>query len=841
MDNRIHRGVSAYIDIIKNHLIIAIAVILAVTALSIFFAAKLAIKSDLKALLPDNYHSVQQLNKMLDRIGGVESLIVTVESPNFEANKRFMDDLAARLNKLPEGTIRYIDYKVDEVKEFYEENFLYYLNSPDLDKLYNSVERRIDYEKLRHTPIFIDFTDEDPLLSEIQDIKDRNQKNYSAPVQTVENYYGGDWGRMLIMIIRPYGASLTVTNARKLIETVKNTSAQMNPDSYYPGMKVGYCGNVVSTVEEYDTLKKDIVSTAALCISLVALAIILFFLRLRIVFLLGATLLISLAWTFALTYAFIGYLNVQTAFLGSIIIGTGINYGIIVMARYVEERRKKKEHAEAMKAALNKTLSSTFLAASTTGVSFIILLMAKIKGVSQFGIIGAIGVLFCWVATIFVLPVITLATEKVRNMVKVHDMPQRKSAFFALLAKKVVLSPTKIVAGFTILAVASLILIARFAPDSIEYDFTKMRNKVSVSSGTEALEKRVSRLFKHSMTPAVVLVDSMEDAPKICDAANKKNMALPESERRVGSCYSIYNLLPSDQEAKLPKIQKFKTLLEGKDEFIAKLDPELREKIDEIKKSLTSHILSLKDVPSALTKHFKDLKGQEGVVVFINPMPGMLLSDGRNLMKFADTIRELVLEDGRKFSSSGASFIFSDLVTAIRNEAPILTLASLIGVLIFISLVVKRWYASWVITISLLFGITIMLGAMALFDIKFNFFNFIALPLTFGVGADYAINIALRLAKDDMKDVENSLRHTGSAVILCSITTIIGYSVLMIANNQALATFGTIAIFGEITCISAAALLTPSLMVIMRKRLEQKKAKEEKAVTPTATPTLEAD
>lgn len=841
MGKTIHSGLAAYIDFVKKHLTLSIVIIFITTGISVFLASKLAIKSDLKALLPDNYQSVQELNKMLERIGGVGSLIVVTESPNFEANKKFMDDLATKLKKLPEGTVRYIDYKVDDVKEFYESNFLYYLNSKDLDKLYTSVERRIDYEKLRHTPIFIDLTDEDPLISEIDEIKGRNAKNYSAPVQTIDNYYGGDWGRMLIMIIRPYGASLTVEKARGLIQTVKGVVGKLNPESYNPRMKVGYCGNVVSTVEEYDTLKKDILSTAILCLSLVALAIILFFLRLRIVFLLGATLLISLSWTFALTSIFIGYLNVQTAFLGSIIIGTGINYGIIVMARYVEERRKKKEHAEAMKAALGKTLSSTFLAAATTGVSFIILLVAKIKGVSQFGIIGAIGVLLCWVATILVLPVITLASERLRNMVKDHDRPRRKSAFFTVLSRRIVRAPTKIITVFVILAILSVIFIARFAPDSIEYDFTKMRNKVSVSSGTEALEKRVSQLFKHSMTPAVVLVDNKEDAPKICSAVEKKNNAMPEAERRVGSCYSIFNLLPTDQESKVPKILKFKKLLDGKDDLIAKLDTNLQEKIDEIKKSLSTHILSLKDVPKALTKHFEDLKGNEGVVVFINPMPGMLLSDGRNLMKFADTIRDLKLDDGREFHAAGASLIFSDLVQAIRNEAPILTLVSFICVLIFITLVVKKWQASWVITLSLFIGITIMLGIMAVFNIKFNFFNFIALPLTFGVGADYAINIAIRLAKDEMKDVENSLRNTGAAVLLCSTTTIIGYSVLIIANNQALASFGKMAIIGEFACISAAALLTPALMILVKAKIDRKKAAEKQVAASSIKPSLETN
>ena len=57
------------------------------------------------------------------------------------------------------------------------------------------------------------------------------------------------------------------------------------------------------------------------------------------------------------------------------------------------------------------------------------------------------------------------------------------------------------------------------------------------------------------------------------------------------------------------------------------------------------------------------------------------------------------------------------------------------------------------------------------------------------------------------------LRTTGGAVALCSLTTIIGYFTLIIAKNQALVSFGWIAIIGEITCLTAALLFMPVLVM----------------------------
>ena len=45
---------------------------------------------------------------------------------------------------------------------------------------------------------------------------------------------------------------------------------------------------------------------------------------------------------------------------------------------------------------------------------------------------------------------------------------------------------------------------------------------------------------------------------------------------------------------------------------------------------------------------------------------------------------------------------------------------------------------------------------------------------------------------------------------LCSLTTIIGYAALLVARNQALRSFGEMAILGEVACLSAAIVGMPA-------------------------------
>ena len=107
---------------------------------------------------------------------------------------------------------------------------------------------------------------------------------------------------------------------------------------------------------------------------------------------------------------------------------------------------------------------------------------------------------------------------------------------------------------------------------------------------------------------------------------------------------------------------------------------------------------------------------------------------------------------------------------------------------------------------------------MALFKIKINFFNFIAIPTTFGIGVDYGVNIYQRYKLEGSGSLLKVLKTTGGAVMLCSVTTIIGYATLIIAKNQALASFGWIGILGEVTCLISALLFVPSLLIRREKK-----------------------
>jgi predicted RND superfamily exporter protein len=88
-----------------------------------------------------------------------------------------------------------------------------------------------------------------------------------------------------------------------------------------------------------------------------------------------------------------------------------------------------------------------------------------------------------------------------------------------------------------------------------------------------------------------------------------------------------------------------------------------------------------------------------------------------------------------------------------------------------------------------------------------------------------------RYTQDDKRDVVGTIRETGSAVALCSLTTSIGYASLLVAENRALYLFGVVAVLGEMACLTAAVTLLPAVLVLVERR---RGARQAAATTPAA-------
>jgi len=134
----------------------------------------------------------------------------------------------------------------------------------------------------------------------------------------------------------------------------------------------------------------------------------------------------------------------------------------------------------------------------------------------------------------------------------------------------------------------------------------------------------------------------------------------------------------------------------------------------------------------------------------------------------------------------------------------------------------RRGALAAVVLATLLAGVTWLVAAMELLQVRINFINFVALPVTFGIGVDYALNVVQRWASGERAEV--AVARTGGAVVLCSLTTILSYLALLQSINQAVRSLGMVAVLGEVCCLAAAMLTLPAALVAWERRRDRARA-----------------
>jgi hypothetical protein len=221
------------------------------------------------------------------------------------------------------------------------------------------------------------------------------------------------------------------------------------------------------------------------------------------------------------------------------------------------------------------------------------------------------------------------------------------------------------------------------------------------------------------------------------------------------------------------------------------------------------------DLPPEVTRPFTDKNGTRGALVFVEAEP-TASSDLHYLLRHADAFRETRLPSGKVVRGSGHAVIFADMLKAVVRDIPKAVSLSLGLTLVAVLATFGRTARSLAVLFALAVGTAGVAIFICLAKVKLNFLNFAALPITFGIGVDYAVNVAQRYYADGRNDVASALQTSGGAVVLCSLTTILGYLALLGSHNQAIRSLGALGVVGEVSCLLAAVLVLPALWLTSR-------------------------
>ena len=222
--------------------------------------------------------------------------------------------------------------------------------------------------------------------------------------------------------------------------------------------------------------------------------------------------------------------------------------------------------------------------------------------------------------------------------------------------------------------------------------------------------------------------------------------------------------------------------------------------------------IGIEELPEQVARPFMERDGTRGRVVYLVPKKGRSVYDATYVDIFAASFREVKLPNGEVIRGSGDPVIFSDMFQSVREDAPKAVAVSLLGTFLVLVIAFRAGAAAWLSLSALGLGIAWLVAILALAGIKLNFLNFVALPISIGVGSDYVVNVMKRRQLEGGEDFRRLMVETGGAVVLCSLTTTVGYLSLLLSINGAVSSFGLAAALGEVTTLLAAMLVLPAAL-----------------------------
>lgn len=598
-------------------------------------------------------------------------------------------------------------------------------------------------------------------------------------------------------------------------------------DQRYSDVDVLLSGEPVINADETQVALGDALRTAGWALGLVGLLLVVAFGELSKPVALIFTLLLAQAWTCGVAGLTVGRLNMLTVNFVTILVGLGITFGIQVVARFRQERSVKD-----LEDAIASTLAASrgnLVGALATAVAFLALHFTSFRSAGQLGFVTGTGMMLCFLAMVTVLPALLVVMDRGkyeplppwRWMGRAHDWLQRRR--FLVLTVSLLFS------------LYSLTWVNR-----VPFDYNLMHIQPPDAPALR-LERYLQR-FHYSALYGVSVASNLEEAARLTRAY--------QADPTVGRVESVTSYLPVEVERKRPLVEKiveqakglnvphppqprsaaelealFKVyrharqqllracsvwrsqggadvadevqrLLVRLDEALDRGNPgpvqfamrrfesrqfaALRERIQLLQEQSSAPPELLSHLPPAMLSRIISPAGRICVRVF----PREDCWERPALARFVASLQRIdpnvtgypvlvyyYLEDMRKAYAQSA-----------RNA------------LIAISVLLLFYFRSLRLTLLALspklLGILWMLGMMGALHHGFDAINFLALPLTLGIGLIFGVHVLETRGHSLFAD------STGPAIIWSGLATMVGFGSLLMAEHRGLASFGLVMVLG---------------------------------------------
>ncbi len=565
----------------------------------------------------------------------------------------------------------------------------------------------------------------------------------------------------------------------------------------------------------------------------------------------GLPLAIAVLWTLALVPVGLpeygGRLSAVGGAFAAVLLGLGIDYAVHIYNRFAAERAAGSTPEEAAERSVITTGEGIFYGALTTIIAFLGMTVSNFRVFREFGRLAALGVFLTVLLLLMGLPAALTLLARLRG--SKQRTPKPFSFGLGTAATAIRRRPGwLLIAGVLLLGVSVAAMFPRPGNPQwgvwFELDLGKLGPPHHMEKVGE-INRRVARAFNIDYREVSVIVRG-----KSSEEALERTAELYRRARScdlVKSVRGILDLVPP-QAAQRESIKVVKDLnLEG---LPARLDRAgvaagfrpgafLKCRFSEVVRSMGQRAREEGRLDPAELKLMADRNptlaavrelagyvyrppsGNETMYrthTLLSVIRGYSGEDGKGLKSrdYARMARELGV-DGSRASMTGYVLVVYELKDSIKDD--LLTMLLLVAGSVLVMLFVALRNPLYVLqAISpVLIGGSCMLFAMKLTGLTLNYVNMLAIPVLIGIGVDNAVHLIIRYRQEG-RDACAAVTETGRALVLCSLTTILGFMSLLACPHWALKSLGIVVSIGMAFVLLASIFFVPAGLEMLSER-----------------------
>ena len=627
--------------------------------------------------------------------------------------------------------------------------------------------------------------------------------------------------------------------------------------SRHPEMSIGLTGLPIIEHDEMTSSESSMTIATVLSIAGVVIVVLLGFGGLRHSILPMAALLLGMIWSLGYTVLTVGHLNILSSAFGAILTGLGINYGIYIVARYLQLREANKLVEESLLETAGTITPGIVVGMIATAVSFFMAGFTEFVGVAELGIVAGGGVVLCCLAAITVLPAIIYLSDK--NCSRVLPQPLEFHRCLMPICnhpRSVLLWGT---AGTVVLALGigrvwydhNLLHMQADGLESVILEQKILTEgdqsasfAISIVDNAQTLFERKKQFLQLPSVKHVIEIDSILalDESASPGSLEGKRQAIERINRRLTNLPQQVPQIPLASMAELNQMfagvqampsngpQGFKARMQQIGALLQQLPPaECYARLAEFQQSMAHDILArlyaLRSVSNPEPPQLSDLP-ESLVARFVSPSGKHLMKiyskgDIWDMSAMEQFVREVRSIDKNATGNPIQIYEASLQMKRSYEQATWLALCTILPIM-FLNLGNLRDTLLAVLPLGLC--MLQMFGIMGLLDIPLNAANMISLPLMLGMGVDNGINIIYDYRRQHGK--YRMSPSTAVAVILNTLTTMVGFAVLMIADHRGLQSLGRVLTIGMSCCLVSSLIILPAFLVWIARNRQEKEEDE---------------